>query len=565
MKEYAKIGVVAFLLTNLIASVLLPVGTAFAEGSNHYYPDLDEVYERGDGLEFETVFDGSGGNWNSASTDSYWNHTYYLNKEGELVLANAISDVFYINGPDSEYTGDWLSFELPLGEDLAAHNSEYDCITAEDSMKCTVDTYKMSGNPYESIDSYYFIGAVNSCDNLNLTGDAKTFCEAHSNGKSIKVFLEKEDEAIFIASETPLIVGNTADVELRINTDREIEYVELYLDPNCVKVNSIGPYDGWTLDTNESGEGRYYFKANSGIKGGTVAGFNITVLADLSQNGRFLSATAMSAGQSYDVNISSADVFFSFTPSESGYYAFTSFDNGNSDSYAYLYMKDGDEYRAISWDDDSSSNNNFRLERELQAGTTYYLRASKYGDDIEGVSYKVRVERSDGSSVSDDIDFSPDEETISLVRYLVKMDAYVGDNHDYGCGEYFEGTCSEPYSKLSDYLSGSGSGGRGAGGWYGGKYYYGFDTLFDSRSCGWSNSGDVTALSAYRSSREVPVPIYEPVRGTPYIPSSPVAPDGQPSNPDTVDSSFLAFAVLAISVAAITSFYCVSAKKNRSE
>lgn len=567
MRKMPKKWSVAFLVINLIISVIVPANKAFA--ANHYGPNLDDVYKKGDGSMFEWYFydygDGLRGSYYS-----YWNDVYYFDKNNNLVLANSVSDTFYATMTELRVRGEAY---LPFGEDLASRADGYACLTGEGNLKCTIDTYKAAGNLYEDIDEYYFIGAVDKCEYLNISGDAKAFCEAHSDNKNIMAFVEKEDEALFISSKTPLKTGTTTDVELRINTNREIEYAELYLDPNCVKVNSIAPYDGWEIDTNESGDGRYYFRASAGKTGGTVAGFNVTILAEAPDEEKFNNATVMALGQTYTVKTSNGNEYYAFTPSQDGDYAFISSRSPGVDPYAYLYQKIANEYRVIHIDDDgdgdwSDENGyyNFRLVHTLNAGTTYYLRATSYreGDDID---YDVRVERvGDPSGIgAGDLGYSDERSAISKVSYVLKTDAYVQDYIEYGSGGNRRGNCSAPYSALSDYLDNS-YGGRGAGGSYGTNYYYGFDTLLDRQSCSWSNIGEVQTKTPYRRSNDIPLLITAPKIGNPYVPGNPITPSDEPSkpnNPKTVDDTSSSVMILAASVSAVLVFCYVSTKKNR--
>lgn len=568
MRKMPKKWSVAFLVISLIISVIVPANMVFAE--HHYEPGLDDVYKKGDDLAFEWYFndygDGVEGDYYS-----YWNDVYYFDKNNNLVLANSVSDNFYATM--TELGEDGAAY-LPFGEDLASRADGYACSTGEGDLKCTINTYKAAGNLYEDIDEYYFIGAVDKCEYLNISGDAKTFCETHSDNKNIMAFVEKEDEALFISSKTPLTTGITTDVELRINTNREIEYVELYLDPNCVKVNSIAPYDGWEMDANESGDGRYYFRASAGKTGGTVAGFNITILSETPDEEKFNNATVMALGQTYAVKTSNGNKYYAFTPTEDGDYAFISSRSPEVDPYAYLYQKIADEYRVINIDDDSDEDrsdengyNNFRLVHTLNAGTTYYLRATSYGGG-DSIDYDVRVERvgnPSGIGASDDFEYSDERSTISKVSYVLKMDAYVQDYIEYGCGGEHHGNCGAPYSALSNYLDDS-YGGRGAGGSYGTNYYYGFDTLLDKKSCSWSNVGEVQAKTPYRRPNDIPLIITAPEPGDPYVPENPIIPSDEPSkpnNPKTVDDTSSSAMILVASVSAVLAFCYASTKKNR--
>lgn len=88
----------------------------------------------------------------------------------------------------------------------------------------------------------------------------------------------------------------------------------------------------------------------------------------------------MNAPEEYDVNLveSNTSRFFVFeiTVTNSNRYVFYSYNN-SSDTYGYIYDINGN---VIVSDDDSGDGNNFRIEFNLEAGETYYLVASFYGE-----------------------------------------------------------------------------------------------------------------------------------------------------------------------------------------
>ena len=83
--------------------------------------------------------------------------------------------------------------------------------------------------------------------------------------------------------------------------------------------------------------------------------------------------------------------WFSFTPTETGKYSFSSnSEDSNVDAQAYLYNGQGVE---LSSDDQSKgSNNDFLLTYMLEAGQTYYYCAKSYFEDRTGF-FTVRLEK----------------------------------------------------------------------------------------------------------------------------------------------------------------------------
>ena len=79
---------------------------------------------------------------------------------------------------------------------------------------------------------------------------------------------------------------------------------------------------------------------------------------------------------------------YSFIPELSGFWEFTTMDNGSSDPYIAILFKDGGVY-AVD-DDGADNNNNAYLVVYLEAGTEYIINARFHGDDSG--SYTLRVE-----------------------------------------------------------------------------------------------------------------------------------------------------------------------------
>ena len=91
-------------------------------------------------------------------------------------------------------------------------------------------------------------------------------------------------------------------------------------------------------------------------------------------------------------------VYFSFIPTESGRYAFTS--SSDHDTRSYLYNKDFFELHS---DDDGGSGSNFCLSYNLEAGVQYYYGARFYSDEKIG-SFPVSLSK---ELAITDIDFEP--------------------------------------------------------------------------------------------------------------------------------------------------------------
>ena len=108
---------------------------------------------------------------------------------------------------------------------------------------------------------------------------------------------------------------------------------------------------------------------------------------------RFSVEAALSAGDTYAVELDPTngveDVYFSFTPTESGWYAFYS-DYCTDDPECYLF---DDEFQNEEYVYDDANDENFYFEDFYKAGKTYYFDCHEQYDINHDSSYEVTLER----------------------------------------------------------------------------------------------------------------------------------------------------------------------------
>ncbi len=136
-----------------------------------------------------------------------------------------------------------------------------------------------------------------------------------------------------------------------------------------------------------------------------------------------------------------SEQWFSFTPTESGFYDFVSSDNAfvsengdtnNYNVYAYLYETDSDGLLvAYKGGSDYTSNGNFRLSYYLLAGVTYYYQTNAY----ESVAvYSVELSEKDITTIELlDQEYSTTAESYSEAWYSYTPSA---DGQYYVVGSY---------------------------------------------------------------------------------------------------------------------------------
>lgn len=103
--------------------------------------------------------------------------------------------------------------------------------------------------------------------------------------------------------------------------------------------------------------------------------------------------TPLELSVDYPVNIATPGekVWFSFTPSETGRYNFSSTsEDSQVDAYGFLY--DAQETELSSDDQSKGSNNDFLLTWDMEAGQTYYYCAKSWYEDRTGF-FTVRLEK----------------------------------------------------------------------------------------------------------------------------------------------------------------------------
>ena len=112
----------------------------------------------------------------------------------------------------------------------------------------------------------------------------------------------------------------------------------------------------------------------------TIDGENTTANVTIEEeNNRILGALTFETSQ--EVTLKDDFVYYSFTPEESGTYAFYSSGEDDIDTYGELL---DEEYNLLSEADDTETSRHFELTYDLEAGNTYYIGIRCYGKDHIG-------------------------------------------------------------------------------------------------------------------------------------------------------------------------------------
>ena len=89
--------------------------------------------------------------------------------------------------------------------------------------------------------------------------------------------------------------------------------------------------------------------------------------------------------------------YYKFVPEESGTYAFYS--ESSYDTYGQLL---GADYELLANNDDSGTNENFRIIYSCEAGKTYYIGIRAYDAYANGKNVELYVEKTDEDANTDD-------------------------------------------------------------------------------------------------------------------------------------------------------------------
>ena len=126
----------------------------------------------------------------------------------------------------------------------------------------------------------------------------------------------------------------------------------------------------------------------------------VTVKAENLKKSNMLSGT-ITLDQAVQVSLKAGNSqiynYYKFVPEESGTYAFYS--ESSYDTYGQLL---GADYESLANNDDSGTNENFRIIYSCEAGKTYYIGIRAYDAYANGKNAELYVEKTDEDANTDD-------------------------------------------------------------------------------------------------------------------------------------------------------------------
>lgn len=232
--------VVSLFIVFLIAVMVVPVVKA-ATIYNGYY---DGVYTPNDEL------------------SSYsWGLTFYLDKEGNLLLANAIDDTYFYDNTIKIATD---VKEYDLTDKCEIWNDEEDDYIPS---SCTADSY-VASEAYKEVKFWKFMGVTTTCDSLNLTGDALSFCQRYlrdgdedneNKFYSASIFQEQGDVKISASVTDGLKKDAEGYLVLEIDADYFVNRLKVKFSDAFVITGFELP-SKWKVEEPKDGDEYYYFK-----------------------------------------------------------------------------------------------------------------------------------------------------------------------------------------------------------------------------------------------------------------------------------------------------------------
>lgn len=271
------------------------------------------------------------------------------------------------------------------------------------------------GDDADDDDSNFAIGPIILHAGESVFLFASTWREASFNGKSYYVIVQS------IGEPSELDLGVSKKVTARTYFSFTPATTGLYSFTSFNETSSIDPY-GYLYDNelneiahdDDSSEGRNFTIGPILIKAGKSVFLYATNAWESSFDGEsyYVSVDYLGAPIALDLHDAkkvTVHTYFAFTPTSSGLYSFSSFDETDDiDPYGYLY---DDNYELVDYNDDAAGfDYNFQLIAELVGGETYYLFASTYDNhDFEGESYWVVAENYDVGDLEFYFGKEPDE------------------------------------------------------------------------------------------------------------------------------------------------------------
>ena len=180
-------------------------------------------------------------------------------------------------------------------------------------------------------------------------------------------------------------------------------------EPNNYRTKFYAEYDSskeqWYADVIE---GTYYLigKAINGMEvisqsiSFQIVDSKVTVKAENLKKSNMLSGT-ITLDQAVQVSLKAGNSqiynYYKFVPEESGTYAFYS--ESSYDTYGQLL---GADYELLANNDDSGTNENFRIIYSCEAGKTYYIGIRAYDAYANGKNAELYVEKTDEDANTDD-------------------------------------------------------------------------------------------------------------------------------------------------------------------
>lgn len=180
-------------------------------------------------------------------------------------------------------------------------------------------------------------------------------------------------------------------------------------EPNNYRTKFYAEYDSskeqWYADVIE---GTYYLigKAINGMEvisqsiSFQIVDSKVTVKAENLKKSNMLSGT-ITLDQAAQVSLKAGNSqiynYYKFVPEESGTYAFYS--ESSYDTYGQLL---GADYESLANNDDSGTNENFRIIYSCEAGKTYYIGIRAYDAYANGKNAELYVEKTDEDANTDD-------------------------------------------------------------------------------------------------------------------------------------------------------------------
>lgn len=237
-----------------------------------------------------------------------------------------------------------------------------------------------------SIGSFNFTIRKNNDNYADGTSSTKAITITEGNTISVNMFANEKYYKF-----TPTVSGSyTIESSGNINTSAKLYDTEINWGNLLVEDDNSGSGNNFRI-TYDLERNRTYYIVLDFTKVDNCNSFDFTISKNndqVSDGTSFANAFTATQGTTNNVSITTSGqkIYYKFTPTVTANYTIES--SGSVDTQVALYTENNTSSTLAS-DDDGGNSRNFRLTRNLQSGTTYYIVVNIYGSGTGSFNFTI--------------------------------------------------------------------------------------------------------------------------------------------------------------------------------